>query len=60
LATAEDQLASAQAAAIKEVKDKAVTVAIAAAADAISSKLGKAELNALNADAIKEVKAKLH
>ncbi|ABV94760.1 ATP synthase F0 [Dinoroseobacter shibae DFL 12 = DSM 16493] len=60
LATAEDQLASAQAAAIKEVKDKAVTVAIAAAADVISSKLGKAELNALNADAIKEVKAKLH
>jgi F-type H+-transporting ATPase subunit b len=60
LATAEDQLASAQASAIKEVKDRAVTVAIAAAADVIASKLGQAELDALTADAIKQVQAKLH
>lgn len=60
LATAEDQLASAQASAVKEVKDKAVSVAIAAAADVIQSKLGKDDLESLNAAAIKEVQAKLH
>jgi F-type H+-transporting ATPase subunit b len=60
LAAAEEQLASAQASAIKEVKDKAVTVAIAAAAEVIQGKLGAAELDAMNAAAIKEVQAKLH
>lgn len=60
LAAAEEQLASAQASAVKEVKDTAVTVAIAAAAEVIQSKLGASELDAMNAAAIKEVQAKLH
>jgi F-type H+-transporting ATPase subunit b len=60
LAAAEDQLSSAQAKAIKEVKDRAVSVAIAAAAEVIQSKLGASELDAMNAAAIKEVQAKLH
>ncbi|WP_424968021.1 F0F1 ATP synthase subunit B [Dinoroseobacter sp. S375] len=60
LAAAEEQLASAQASAVKEVKDKAVTVAVAAAAEVIEAKLGKSELEAMNAAAIQEVQAKLH
>lgn len=45
LASAEDQIISAQTAAIKEVKDTAVTVAVAAAKDVISSgKIGRAHV----------------
>jgi F-type H+-transporting ATPase subunit b len=60
LAAAGDQIASAEASAVKEVKDRAVSVAIAAAADVISSKLSADDLNSLTANAIKEVEAKLH
>jgi F-type H+-transporting ATPase subunit b len=60
LAAAEDQIASAQAAAVKEVRDTAVSVAIAAASDVIAKQMTAAGGNKLIEDAIKEVEAKLH
>ncbi|HBQ36622.1 MAG TPA: ATP F0F1 synthase subunit B [Rhodobacteraceae bacterium] len=60
LAAADDQIASAQDAAIKEVRDTAIVVAVAAANDVIASKLTAADGNALIEDAIKDVAAKLH
>ena len=60
LAAAGDQIASAEASAVKEVKDRAVSVAVAAAADVIATKLSSTDLSALTTDAIKEVEAKLH
>jgi len=60
LAAAEDQIASAEAAAVKQVKDQAVTVAVAAAADVIEANLTAADRNALVADAIKDVQARLN
>jgi len=47
LASAEDQIISAQTAAIKEVKDTAVTVAVAAAKDVISSGMNTSHANEL-------------
>ncbi len=60
LTAAEEQIASAEAAAVKQVRDRAVTVAIAAAADVVAAKTSAADQNALVDDAIAEVKAKLH
>lgn len=60
LAAAEEQIASAEASAIKEVRDSAISVAIAAAGDVIAKKVTAAEGNALIEDAIAEVEAKLH
>lgn len=60
LAAAEDQITSAEAAAVKQVKDQAVTVAVAAAADVIKDKLTKADRDAMTAAAIKEVQERLH
>ena len=60
LAAAGDQIASAEASAVKEVKDRAVSVAVAAAAEVISSKLSASDLSSLTSGAIKEVEAKLH
>ena len=60
LAAAEDQIASAQASAVKEVRDSAIVVAVAAANDVISSKMTAASGNALIEDAIKDVADKLH
>ena len=60
MAAAEDQIASAQAAAIKEVRDTAVTVAIAAARDVIAKQMTAADANKLVDDAISQVDAKLH
>jgi F-type H+-transporting ATPase subunit b len=60
IAAAEDQIANAQAAAIKEVRDQSVTVAIAAARDVIAQQMTAAESNALIETAIAEVDAKLH
>lgn len=60
LAAAEDQIASAEAKAIRAVKDQAVDVAIAAAADVIAGRTGATEANKMIDDAISEVERKLH
>jgi len=60
LQAATDQIQSAQDAAVREVKDKAVTLSIAAAADVIMSNMAAKDSNALIETAIKDVGAKLH
>ena len=60
LASAEDQIISAQTAAIKEVKDTAVTVAVAAAKDVISSGMNTSHANELIEAAIKDANGKFH
>jgi len=60
LAAADEQIASAQASAVKEVRDTAIAVAVAAAEDVIAKKLTAADGNALIEDAIKDVAEKLH
>ena len=60
LAAAEDQIASAQAKAVKEVRDEAISVAISAARTVIAKQMSAAQGNALVDDAIKTVEAKLH
>tara|TARA_R110000796_G_scaffold136215_3_gene252271 strand:- start:596 stop:1156 length:561 start_codon:yes stop_codon:yes gene_type:complete len=60
LAAAEEQIGSAQAAAVKEVRDQAIVIAIAAAKDVIAKKMTAAEGNALIDSAIADVDAKLH
>lgn len=60
LAAAEDQIASAEASALRQVREKAVSVAIAAAAD-ILAKQSSAETAAASIDdAIAQVSAKFH
>ncbi len=57
---AEDQIASAEKAAIKEVKDRAVTIAVAAAQDVIAERLsGDARASLVDAS-IEDVATKLH
>ncbi|MEL7116389.1 MAG: F0F1 ATP synthase subunit B [Pseudomonadota bacterium] len=60
LAAAEDQIANAQAKAVKEVRDEAVNVAISAARDIIAKQMTAAQGNKLIDDAIGTVEAKLH
>ena len=60
LAAAEDQIASAQSAAIKEVRDTAIKVAIEAAKDVIAKQMTAADGNKLIDEAIGEVSTKLH
>lgn len=60
LAAAEDQIASAQAAAVKDVRDRAIVVAVAAASDVIARQMTAARANKLIDEAISEVEAKLH
>ncbi|MCO4843848.1 MAG: F0F1 ATP synthase subunit B [Yoonia sp.] len=60
LAAAEEQIASAQAGAIKAVKDQAVVVAVGAAKDVIAAQMDVKGANQLIADAIATVEAKLH
>lgn len=60
MAAAQDQIASAQAAAIKDVRDQSVTVAIEAARAVIAKQLTAADANQLIDGAISEVEAKLH
>ncbi len=60
LAAAEDQIASAEAAAIKQVRERAVAVAVAAAGDVLAKQM-TAESAAASIDAaIAQVDAKLH
>jgi F-type H+-transporting ATPase subunit b len=60
LQAAIDQIASAEAAAVKEVRDTAITVAIAAASDVIASSMSAKDGGALIDTAIAEVGDKLH
>lgn len=60
LAAAEEQIDSAQAAAVKEVRDQAIVIAIAAAKDVIVKIMTAADGNALIDSAIADVDAKLH
>src|SRR6056297_620371 len=60
LAAAEERIASAEASAVKEVRDRAVTVAVAAARDVIAKQTTAAEGNKLIDNAIAQVDAKLH
>ncbi len=57
---AEDQIASAEASAVKEVRDRAIAVATQAATAVIAAKMSAASGDALIDGAIKEVGAKLH
>ena len=60
LAAAEDQIASAEAAAVREVRDRAVSVAVAAAGDLIARQMSAADKGKLIEASIGEVEAKLH
>lgn len=60
LVAAEEQIASAEAVAVKEVRDQAIVVAVGAARDIIASQMTAADGNSLIDDAIAQVGAKLH
>ncbi len=60
LAAAEDQIASAESNALREVRDRAVSIAVAAAADVIAAKTNAADQNKLIDAAIAEVGDRLH
>lgn len=60
LSAAEDQIASAQAAAVREVRDRAIVVAVSAAKDVVAQQMSKDAAAKLIDDAIGEVGAKLH
>ncbi len=60
LQAAEDQIASAEASAVKEVRDRAISVAIAAASEVVASKSAAEDQAKLIDDSIAEVQAKLH
>ena len=60
IAAAESQIASAEQAAVREVRDKAAAVAVAAAREVIARQMTAAEAGRLIDDSIAEVGAKLH
>ena len=60
LKAAEDQIASAEAAAVKEVRDRAIQVAVASAGDVIAKGLSAADASKLIDASIEQVGAKLH
>ncbi|MFO7756926.1 MAG: F0F1 ATP synthase subunit B [Roseovarius sp.] len=60
LQAAEDQIASAEARAVRDIRDQAVAVAIAAARDVIAGQMTTEDRNASIDAAIDEVEAKLH
>jgi F-type H+-transporting ATPase subunit b len=60
LAAAEDQIASAEASAVKEVRDQAIVVAVGAARDIISRQMTEAESNSLIDASIDDVGSKFH
>lgn len=60
LQAAIDQIASAEASAVKEIRDRAVSVAVAAAGDVIAKSMSAKDGGALIDDAITEVGVKLH
>ncbi|MDJ0824697.1 MAG: F0F1 ATP synthase subunit B [Rhodobacter sp.] len=60
IAAAADQIDSAQAKVVKEVRDEAITVAVAAAREVIAKQMTSAAANKLVDDAIAAVETKLH
>lgn len=60
LRAAEDQIASAEAGAVKEVRDRAIAVAVAAAKQVVAEKITAQQGNKLIDEAISQVEAKLH
>ena len=60
LQAADEQIASAEAGAIREVRDRAIAIAIAAAREVIAKEMTAADGNKLIDDAIGVVEAKLH
>ncbi len=60
LAAAQDQIASAEASAVKEVRDQAITVAVSAANAVLAKQMTAAQANKLIEDSIKDVGEKLH
>jgi F-type H+-transporting ATPase subunit b len=60
LHNATEQIAAAEQAAIRQVKDRAVAVAVAAAGDVIRDRMQPDQADAMIDDAIREVGAKLH
>ena len=60
LAAAEEQIASAEASAVKDVRDTAIQVAVAAAAEVIAQQMTDKQNAKLIDSSIEEVKAKLH
>ena len=60
LAAAEEQIKSAQNAAIREVRDRAIAVATAAAADVLARQMTPDRSNRMIDDSIETVRAKLH
>lgn len=60
LKTATDQIAAAEAAAVREIRDKAAAIAVAAAGEVIRTRMSGDDAEALIAGAIGEVEAKLH
>ena len=60
MAAAGDQIDSARAAAVKEVRDQAAAIAVAASRDVIAKQMTAANGNSLIDDAIAQVDAKLH
>jgi F-type H+-transporting ATPase subunit b len=60
LKAAEDQIASAEASAVRAVRNQAVSVAVAAAGDVIAKNLSATEAGSMIDEAIKVVEARLH
>jgi F-type H+-transporting ATPase subunit b len=60
MAAAEDQIGSARAAAVKEVRDQAAAIAVAASRDVIAKQMTASDGNSLIDDAIAQVDSKLH
>ncbi|NOD86054.1 F0F1 ATP synthase subunit B [Ruegeria sp. HKCCD6119] len=60
LAAAQDQIASAEASALKEVRDQAVSVAVSAAGSVLTKQMTAAQANKLIDASIADVDAKLH
>lgn len=60
MAAAEDQIANAEAAAVKEVRDQSVTIAVAAAREVIAQQMTAADASTMIDKAIVEVETKLH
>jgi F-type H+-transporting ATPase subunit b len=60
LAAAEDQIASAEAKAVRAVRNRAVEVAVAAAGEIIASRMAASDANALIDSSIEQVQARLN
>lgn len=60
VAAAQDQIASAEKSAVKQVRDEAARIAVAAAGEVIAKEMSDAKRGSLIDDAIKTVDAKLH